>query len=46
MIAIDRFPDDLLQKAKMGLIGAFQEKSNLVQVSTAMVAFLRANGPT
>ena len=45
-IANDRFPEGLLEKAKEGLKQAFHEKQNLVQVSTAMVAFLRANGPT
>ena len=45
-ITNDRFPDDLLEKAKHGLVSAFQEKANLVQVSTSMVAFLRQNGPT
>ena len=45
-IANDRFPEGLLEKAKEGLQYAFQEKTNLVQVSTSMVAFLRANGPT
>ena len=45
-VANDRFPEGLLEKAKDGLKHAFADKANLVQVSTAMVAYLRANGPT